>query len=59
MTTNWTQAEIDELMAKRDEALSILRSFVAAEETAKTSTTTSFFEYCDAMDRARELLGQP
>jgi hypothetical protein len=66
MTTDWTQAEIDDLMAKRDaairerdEALSILRSFVAAEETAKTSTTTSFFEYCDAMDRARELLGQP
>jgi hypothetical protein len=47
------------LVAERDEALSILRSFVAAEETAKTSTTTSFFEYSDAMDRARELLGQP
>jgi len=71
---DWTQAEVNDciqaeinaLMAERDaairerdEALSILRSFVAAEETAKTSTTTSFFEYSDAMDRARELLGQP
>ncbi len=49
----------DAAIRKRDEALSILRAFVAAEETAKTSTTTSFFEYSDAMDRARELLGLP
>jgi hypothetical protein len=59
----WTQAEINALMeslaSERDEALSILRSFVAAEETAKTSATKSFGEYVDAMERARELLAKP
>ncbi len=48
----------DTTIRERDEALEILRSFVAAEETAKTSSTKSLGEYVDAMDRARKLLGQ-
>ena len=63
---NWTQAEINALMAERDAAirerdaaLAILQAFVDAEETAKTSSRKSLGQYVDAIDRARKLLGQP
>ncbi len=44
--------------AERDAAIAILRLFVDAEETAKTSSKKSLGEYVDAMVRARKLLGQ-
>jgi hypothetical protein len=44
---------------QRDAALAILQAFVDAEETAKTSSTKSFGEYVDAIDRARKLLAKP
>jgi hypothetical protein len=52
-------AAIRERDAERDAALAILRDFVGAEETAKTSSTKSLGQYVDAIDRARKLLGQP
>ena len=42
---------------ERDEALAILQAFIDADAAVKASATTSFFEYVDAMDRARKLLG--
>jgi hypothetical protein len=52
-------AERDDAICERDAALEILRSFVDAEETAKTSSRKSLGEYVDAMEQARELLAKP
>jgi hypothetical protein len=58
MTTDWTQAEIDDLMAERDaairerdEALAILRDLI--------KPGFNVMAYAAAADRARQLVGTP
>jgi len=58
-------AVVDVLASERDEALAILRAFVAAEDTQMVKAKGSgaahlgFGMYSDAMDRARKLVGTP